>query len=140
MRHSITNPNADLRVGDCAVCGPEKLIVPSYSKRPNDPKWKCRVVRDRNDKHNSNYEHPLARDREALLEKHGPLCDICGEGATGLGHEGRLHYDHNPRNKKHRGWLCGNCNKGLGQFHDNPITLLAAAEYLQRAEDIADRN
>lgn len=31
-----------------------------------------------------------------------------------------------------RGWLCSNCNTGLGLHQDDPEILRAAAEYLER--------
>lgn len=39
--------------------------------------------------------------------------------------------DHDHATGKFRGYLCQNCNSGLGKFKDNPITLLKAVEYLQ---------
>jgi hypothetical protein len=32
-----------------------------------------------------------------------------------------------------RGWLCGNCNTGLGMFLDSPELLAAAIAYLTRS-------
>jgi len=38
--------------------------------------------------------------------------------------------DHNHETKKIRGLLCGHCNKGLGQFKDNPNLLDRALLYI----------
>ncbi len=38
--------------------------------------------------------------------------------------------DHGP-NRTVRGWLCHKCNRGIGQFNENPDLLLIAAEYVK---------
>jgi len=52
-------------------------------------------------------------------------CAICGD-APGEGRS--MHVDH--IGDSLRGILCVRCNKGLGQFKDNPELLLRAAEYI----------
>ena len=59
----------------------------------------------------------------ALLEKQAGLCAICGTG-------GRLDIDHCHQEGHVRGLLCAPCNKGLGNFRDDPELLAAAARYL----------
>ncbi len=60
--------------------------------------------------------------RKALLLT---ACAICGHG------EG-LHIDHDHKTGKIRKRLCGNCNRGLGVFQENPGLLREAALYLER--------
>jgi hypothetical protein len=63
-------------------------------------------------------------------------CEVCGEAAT------RVDHDHAccPRDVTRtcgncvRGFLCNDCNTGLGMFKDNPRRLHFAAEYLQRVQ------
>jgi hypothetical protein len=51
-------------------------------------------------------------------------CDICaGKPVHGRRH---LDEDHCHRTKQFRGWLCGECNRGIGMFKDD-INLLARA-------------
>src|ERR1039458_7278057 len=54
--------------------------------------------------------------------KHG-ACEICSK-------VGLLHYDHDHKTGEFRGWLCGQCNRGLGEFADNVALLKKAVEYL----------
>lgn len=57
-------------------------------------------------------------------------CEICGErmpeGRTGLGQN----IDHCHDTGELRGTLCNLCNRGLGQFKDDPQILINAARYL----------
>lgn len=56
-------------------------------------------------------------------EKRSGPCAICTR-------VGPLHCDHDHGTGEHRGWLCNNCNAGLGMFDDSPELLKAAAAYL----------
>lgn len=65
-------------------------------------------------------------DYFAIAEAQEWKCKICEKIPAK-----RMHLDHCHRTMKVRGLLCGTCNKGLGQFKDNPKLLEAAARYLQ---------
>lgn len=58
------------------------------------------------------------------LKLKGQPCLICSKESTEL--------DHDHETKTIRGWLCGNCNRGLGLFGDNPAVLRKAAIFLER--------
>lgn len=53
-------------------------------------------------------------------------CEICGTTPNIA-----LHLDHCHASGKFRGWLCANCNLGLGNFRDRPDLFLAAITYLK---------
>ena len=50
-------------------------------------------------------------------------CELCGSFK-------KLVMDHDHKNVKFRGWICQQCNKGLGCFGDNIENLSRAIEYL----------
>jgi len=54
----------------------------------------------------------------------GAACEICG-----VRHE-RLCLDHDHVTQELRGFLCGNCNKGIGMLQEDPAILGHAIEYL----------
>lgn len=55
-------------------------------------------------------------------------CAICGFESQ------KLHLDHDHMRLTFRGWLCSNCNQGLGLLDDNRNGLIGKAiEYLKRA-------
>lgn len=80
------------------------------------------------------------------LRKSNPIpedhrCDCCGkeedELTVAYSKTGtpisvwRLDHDHN--SGEFRGWLCSNCNIGLGKFYDDVNLLHRAIEYLQKS-------
>ena len=61
-------------------------------------------------------------------------CPICNRSKEQLNKRGFV-CDHDHIKKTFRGWICDDCNGGLGKFHDDPERLIAAAEYLRNAND-----
>jgi hypothetical protein len=73
---------------------------------------------------------------DQMLAAQGGRCAICRtdeprSGGRG-GANGTWHVDHDHATGKNRGLLCSNCNRMLGQAKDNPATLRAGADYLER--------
>jgi hypothetical protein len=71
---------------------------------------------------------------EQMLQRQNGMCAICQTPPAGQGHgsQSSLHIDHDHKTNRNRALLCGNCNRGLGMFQDNPNLLLLAAEYLKK--------
>lgn len=68
-------------------------------------------------------------DYDELIGKQEGRCAICGTDQPNCHHK-RFVVDHNHHTNEVRGLLCSTCNTGLGNFFDNPETLLKAAQYL----------
>lgn len=67
---------------------------------------------------------------KALLRAQDGMCKICGcKPATDI--------DHNHKTGQVRSLLYGDCNRGLGLFHENPDLLRSAVAYLALWDNIA---
>jgi Recombination endonuclease VII len=67
---------------------------------------------------------------DAQMAAQGGRCAICRREDWG-GRHGAPTADHDHADGRFRGILCDWCNRGLGQFSDNPVLLRAAADYLE---------
>lgn len=65
----------------------------------------------------------------AFAEKCTGLCDICEVPIAGKA----MHLDHDAETGALRGWLCSNCNLGLGHFKDSEVFLTRALTYLKNS-------
>lgn len=68
-------------------------------------------------------------EREDLAVEQGFGCAACGE--LEVPGSMSLHVDHDHSTGSVRGLLCGNCNRAIGLFRDNPRALRRAASYLE---------
>jgi hypothetical protein len=68
--------------------------------------------------------------QQELIAAQGHKCAICETYKPGG--RGSWHTDHCHTSGVVRGMLCCKCNRGLGQFTDNPDMLRRAASYLEK--------
>lgn len=119
----------------CSACGgimPEEEFQVVAGKKPRIA-GHCRTCKDQIRK-SRDYHHTTkvkrygitTDDYTRMFEAQGGGCAICKRPPT----DRRLAIDHCHTTGKVRGLLCGPCNVSLGQFGDNPRTLLEAAKYL----------
>lgn len=71
---------------------------------------------------------------EEMLAAQDGRCAVCGSqpDPNGVKASSRLHVDHDHVTGANRSLLCTRCNQGIGYFRDNPATLRAAAEYIEK--------
>jgi hypothetical protein len=69
-----------------------------------------------------------------LAHRQDGKCAVCRkpETATVRGRPRRLSVDHRHSDGKIRGLLCMNCNRGIGNFKDDPRIALMAVGYLRK--------
>ena len=80
------------------------------------------------------YGLTFAEYQEKLLAQR--FCAICGvELST---NDPNVHLDHCHKTGKIRAFLCSNCNRGIGCFHDNVEKLQKAIQYLESHKDTVE--
>lgn len=144
----------------CKKCGEAKLESEFNFSSPGVLRWQCKHCQKKYDKRyrqrpevvKNNYRrnkewrkaHPdvyrfsgikhsygITRAQyEAHLRLQNNCCAIC-KLAFDIGKH-RLHIDHCHVTNQFRGFLCGRCNTGLGQFQDSFQNCIRAADYLRK--------
>jgi hypothetical protein len=75
-----------------------------------------------------------------MIEDHGNRCAVCTAKAGGWrANGGRLVVDHDHETGAIRGLLCPSCNRGLGQFEDDPARLISASRYIERGRSLREQ-
>lgn len=115
-KHRLTELDRDSGKAICDECGP---VQAKWRQHKNG--WRCPVA-VRNQKVPGR-EYESESDGLRKLEDQGHVCAICRE-------DKRLYRDHDHSTGLDRGYLCHNCNVGLGHFFDNVDNLQRAVEYL----------
>jgi len=69
-------------------------------------------------------------DYERILGYQDNKCKVCDKEFDSNGKGTKLSIDHCHDSYEVRGFLCNNCNVGLGFFYDDPKILQSAIEYL----------
>jgi hypothetical protein len=137
LRHGNADycPRTDCGFENCVVkvnpnkgklCAKHSALKQNRAYRKRNPEWVA--------------AHELRRTARRLgldpatvsksFREHNRCCDICGTKIPDK-RSNRMHLDHDHATGSFRGWLCGNCNTGIGRFKDNPELLRKAAAYLE---------
>lgn len=111
----------------------ENSFVTQDGKNAYMKKW--RKANPKNQRHlilKRSYGLTIEQFQQMLLDHKG-VCGCCGKPETAIqgGKLLPLAVDHCHTTHEIRGLLCAKCNRGLGSFNDDPITLRAAAAYLE---------
>lgn len=119
------------------VCNGCQQLLPvshfSKSNGANYPRSKCRVC-----------ERELSKVRTRLRKEVGSppanyVCPVClrnEEQIKGKGGKNRGAWccDHNHKTNVFRGWLCHDCNRGLGFLGDDADKCIRASNYLRNTQ------
>lgn len=122
----------------CKICNEEKSTDDFYETCKNvcKPCYIARVIR--NQKSNPElykslklqYSYGITlEERDQMIVDQNNRCACCGDEFEKSLH---THVDHCHKTLKIRGILCHNCNKGLGNFQDDPVRLEKAKIYLEQ--------
>lgn len=133
--HVLENINPTDNTADCNVCGPGVCVGRTESTERGE-RWACGYRYEKLGRFKPEYQHPDPYERRDMMLEHGLFCDICGEEPAWDDQWKTLNYDHDHTTGLFRGWLCRQCNQGLGHFKDSPKRLTQAIEYLIRSRNI----
>jgi hypothetical protein len=112
----------------CSCCKIEKSLNEFASWRKGDSKHKrtrCKICESKSD---NSLKQSKKLAGNPLAPPIGTPCPICGNTKH------KLCFDHDHHTKKHRGWLCPQCNRAIGQLGDNISGLMRAVKYLEQHE------
>lgn len=120
---------------NCLSIGRSERGKAYYQKNKNKIKAQTLAYERNNPEKRLNYRlksrYRVSKEQyDLLLIAQNGVCRICNQFKTNK-NSSRLVLDHCHATGKVRGLLCDNCNKGLGQFADDPELLIKAAEYLK---------
>lgn len=139
--HRLSDIDVQARLATCSVCGPVKIRSrgsgKGYECMTSRRKWRKSVT-------------PETRRREALQAKYGigAIAEITSDESTCpicLRVDLEMHVDHDHLccpgkttcGRCIRGYICRDCNLGLGRFSDSPERLLMAIAYLASPPRVA---
>lgn len=136
--HISVRYTTDTRCVDCARCRARKQYIRDGSNIKNRARnWgknnRMQANTSRRAYRHTNKETELAKARQRLglpspLYPAPPQCELCQK----LPNKRALCLDHNHETGKFRGWLCDNCNTGIGKLGDTVEGLERAIAYLKR--------
>lgn len=124
--------NANMNPPDtkiCSKCGVEKLVSEMHGRK--NRKTTGFICKDCNRELN----RQRAKNRKIMGDPpKGYRCPVCNKNeeeiSSGSDANTVWNLDHDHTTKAIRTWLCHNCNRGLGTFHDNVEWLANAIEYI----------
>ena len=101
----------------CKICHVEKPIT-EFHKNGAWTRPECKECC------NAMQRDYLKLRREHKTPEIGTPCECCGRT------DEKLQWDHCHETLDHRGWLCNNCNTGIGKLGDNITGVMQALAYL----------
>jgi len=118
----LTGPSVTKK---CKICDQQKDISEFYKNGT----WTRPECKECYKQHKSLY-YKLRKGQ--TTPEPGTPCQCCGST------EVSLHWDHDHETKEHRGWICGNCNTGIGKLGDNISGVQKALDYLASMGNLED--
>jgi len=121
-QHRLHDIDREQGTAVCAWCGSVDIV--GKARPMCGPEHRRRDKADKKRKAPNGHNEGTRADREQAIVVQGGRCLICLKPID----THTAQWDHDHKTGAFRGYLCGRCNTGLGQFQDN-------TEYLERAID-----
>lgn len=120
----------------CSACGIEKILKDFPNKlgpgRADTKCTLCKIYLARDSELKNKYGMSML-DYKKLLNSQDGKCAICRSDNPGY-KRSSFCVDHDHTTGYVRGLICGSCNFGIGNFKDNQIFLMSAAEYVKKSK------
>ena len=104
----------------CKICGEEKYLL-DFHKNGTWTRPECKECNREQQRIYSKLK------KEYPTPELGTACHCCGKTSE------KLQWDHDHYKMTHRGWLCSNCNTGIGKLGDTLEGVQKAVDYLEDA-------
>lgn len=113
--------NADHKV--CTYCNQEKPIFefPKHYATKDKLDSRCKQCKSKQNK--------ILKEIKKLAPEKPAVCDCCKKPTD------KWRCDHDHTTNKFRGWLCDNCNTGIGKLGDSLSSLMYAVRYLENTSN-----
>ncbi len=124
-----------MKVKRCKICG---KVCPIECFDKNQYNKASEIIRRSECKECRKYKKPISSKVKREFEKKNPrptigssfFCPICHR--TLIIEKNRdVNLDHNHHTSEIRGYVCNDCNTGMGKFKDNPTIIQRAIEWLK---------
>lgn len=114
------------------VKGPTKICARCSEEKPLEEFTICNTTpRQIHRKRFCKVCYAEMQKERTIIRKSAPpkttRCELCGK-------EAKMYMDHCHTKLVFRGWICNDCNTGLGKFHDDVELLEKAISYLERSK------
>ncbi|AXH44386.1 endonuclease VII [Arthrobacter phage MargaretKali] len=128
LRYEADRDALKARVRQYAVENPDR-VVESRNKSRTAQKADGRYAATNRKNHLLRTYGLTVEAYDEMFSAQGEACAVCRSSEPGK----CWAVDHDHATGEVRGILCWNCNVGLGHFRDDPIALIAAADYVMRS-------
>lgn len=125
---------------ECSVCGviKDNSEYSFYKNRHTDNGYRLMVntnCRDCSKIRSKERSAIKKKFKDLLPPPFGTACECCGKPVTR-----NWQLDHCHETGEFRGWLCKQCNTGLGNLGDTLESIKLAYEYLERAQNKTNKS
>lgn len=91
-------------------------------------KWYAALTEEQRARYRARHRKHRGRGMPESTRAEPAVCELCNRPPGKIS----LHLDHCHKTGAFRGWLCNNCNRGIGYLKDDPVLLRKAARYLAK--------
>ena len=118
----------EMKSKECSVCG-ESRALSEYSKMIQNKDGldtRCKVC--------EKLRYLMKKELLRTAPPKPEICDCCGKNPQDQQYPKPICLDHNHKTGSFRGWLCDDCNLGIGKLGDDLEGVMRAVRFLEKQE------